>query len=104
MSGSLFSVKETGLDKKLLSSEEAVRKLQEQTALLDFEGESSVTVTEITLEYVVVISPDGQILVTPVWRFLLGEDEDERNFLRQKILGIGAVTGELIWEERGNTL
>ena len=102
VSGSLFSVKETGLDKKLLSPEEAVGKLQEQAASLDFEGESSVAVTEIAMEYVVVMSPDGQILVTPVWRFLLGEDE--RNFLRQKILGIDAVTGELIWEERGNTL
>ena len=104
VSGSLFSVKETGLDKKLLSLEEAVGKLQEQAAFLDFDGESSVAVTEIALEYVVVMSPDGQILVTPVWRFLLGENEDEKNFLRQKILGIDAVTGEVIWEERGNTL
>ena len=104
VSGSLFSVKETGLDKKLLSLEEAVEKLQEQATFLDFEGESSFTVTEIALEYVVVISSDGKVLVTPVWRFLLGEDEDKRNFLRQKILGIDAVTGELIWEERGNTL
>ena len=104
VSGSLFSVKETGLDKKILSPEEAVGKLQEQAAFLNFEGASQMEVTEITLEYVVVISSDGKILVTPVWRFLLGEDEDERNFLRQKILGIDAVTGELIWEERGNTL
>lgn len=104
VSGSLFSVNETGLDKKLLSPEETVGKLQEQAAFLDFEGESSVAVSQITLEYVVVMSPDGKILVTPVWRFLLGENEDERNFLRQKILGIDAVTGELLWEERGNTL
>lgn len=88
----------------MLSPEEAVGKLQEQAELLDFEGESHVTVTKITLEYVVVISPDGQILVKPLWRFLPGENEDERNFLRQNILGIDAVTGELIWEERGNTL
>lgn len=104
VSGSLFSVNEIGLEKTLLSPEEAVGKLQEQATFLDFEGESRVAVTEITLEYVVVMSPDGKILVTPVWRFLLGENEDERNFQRQKILGIDAVTGELIWEERGNTL
>lgn len=104
VTGSLFSVNETGLDQKMLSPEEAVGKLQEQAELLDFEGESHVTVTEITLEYVVVISTDGQILVTPFWRLLLGENEDERNFLHQNILGINAVTGELIWEERGNTL
>ena len=104
VTGSLFSVNETGLDQKMLSPEEAVGKLQEQAELLDFEGESHVTVTKIALEYVVVISPDGQILVKPLWRFLPGENEDERNFLRQNILGIDAVTGELIWEERGNTL
>ena len=104
VSGSLFSVKDTGLGGIILSPKEAVAKLQEQAAFLDFEEESSVAVTEITLEYVVVISDDGEILATPVWRFLLGEDEDERNFLRQKILGIDAVTGKLIWEERGHTL
>ncbi len=104
VSGSLFSVKDTGLDGTILSPKEAMEKLQEQAAFLDFEEESSVAVTEITLEYVVVISDDGEILATPVWRFLLGEDEDERNFLRQKILGIDAVTGKLIWEERGHTL
>ena len=91
MFGSLFSVNETGPDKQLLSPEKAVGKLQEQAAFLDLEGESSVAVTEITLEYVVVMSPDGKILVIPVWRFLLGKNEDERSFLRQKILGIVAV-------------
>lgn len=104
VSGSLFSVKETGMDGNLISPEEAVEKLREQAAFLSFDEKSHITVTEITLEYVVVISPDGKTLVRPVWRFLLGGNEDERYFLRQKILGIDAVTGELIWEERGNTL
>lgn len=104
VSGSLFSVKDTGLDGTILSPDEAAGKLQEQAAYLNFEGAGQVSVSEITLEYVVIISPDGKILVTPVWRFLLGGDGDERNFQRQKILGIDAVTGELIWEERGNTL
>ena len=71
----------------MLSPEEAVGKLQEQAELLDFEGESHVTVTEITLEYVVVISTDGQILVTPFWRLLLGENEDE-TYIRITFLSI----------------
>ena len=104
VTGSVFSVREIGLEKTLLSLDEAVRRLQEQAVLLDLEGESQMTISEITLEYVVIISDDGRILITPVWRFLLGKDEDERNFLRQKILGIDAVTGELIWEERGETM
>lgn len=104
VTGSLFSARETGLEEIILSPNEAVKRLQEQADFLDFEGESQMAVTEITLEYMVMISDDGKILITPVWRFLLGDDEDERNFLRQKILGIDAVTGELIWEERGETM
>lgn len=104
VTGSLFSARETGLEEIILSPDEAVKRLQEQADFLDFEGESQMAVTEITLEYMVMISDDGKILIIPVWRFLLGDDEDERNFLRQKILGIDAVTGELIWEERGEAM
>lgn len=104
VTGSLFSARETGLEGTILSPKEAVKKLREQAAFLNFEGESRVEVSEVALEYLVVTSPDGKVLITPVWRFLLGGDEDERDFLRQKILAIDAVTGELIWEERGETL
>lgn len=104
LTGSLFSTKEIGLEETILSPEEAVRKLQEQAAFLNFEGETQVTVTRITLEYIVVMTPAGKILATPVWRFRLGADEDERSFFGHRILGIDAVTGELIWEERGQTM
>ncbi len=104
VTGSLFSAKEIGLEKAILLPDEAIGKLREQTAFLNFKEESRMTVTEITLEYVVTISPDGKALITPVWRFWIGENEDERNFLCQKILAVDAVTGELIWEERGHTM
>lgn len=104
ITGSLFSAKEIESEETILSPDEAVLRLQEQAAFLNLEEESQVEVTEITLEYVVVTSSDGKILITPVWRFLLGKDEDEKNCLRQKILGIDAVTGELIWIERGETM
>lgn len=101
--GSLFSVKEIGLKEPIMSAEEAVALLEEQAAFLDAE-EDRMLVTRITLEYVTLMSSQGELLITPVWRFYLGEDEDERNFLCQKILAINAITGELIWEERGHTL
>ena len=66
--------------------------------------ESSMIVTDITLEYLTLMYEDGRILITPVWRFWLGANEDERNFMCQKILAINAVTGQLIWEERGHTM
>ena len=104
LTGSLFSTKEIGLEETILLPEEAVNRLKEQAAFLNFDGESQVTVSKITLEYVVTITPAGKILTTPVWRFWLGVDEDERCFFGHKILGIDAITGELIWEERGQTM
>lgn len=104
VTGALFSVKEIGLEETILSPEEAVERLKEQAVFLKFDGENQAEVTEIALEYVVITSPDGKILLTPVWRFLLGGDEDARSFFGHKILGIDAITGELIWEERGQTM
>jgi hypothetical protein len=102
--GSLFSVKEIGLTKNILSPDEAVERLQEQADFLIFEDESQIMVSKVTLEYIVINSPEGKMLITPVWRFWLGSDEDERNFLCHKILAIDALTGELIWDERGHTM
>ena len=93
------SVKEVGLPQTILSVDEALAKLQ-----ADFVPENSMTVTDITLEYLTLISEEGRILITPVWRFWLGANEDERNFMCQKILAVNAVTGQLIWEERGHTM
>jgi len=102
--GSLFSAKEIGLTESILSPDEAVRRLQEQGNFLNFEEENQIMVSKITLEYIVINSPEGKVLITPVWRFWLGNDDDERNYFRQKILAIDALTGELIWDERGQTM
>lgn len=102
--GSLFSVKEIGLTKNILSPDEAVERLQEQADFLIFEDENQIMVSKVTLEYIVINSPEGKMLITPVWRFWLGNDEDERNFLCHKILAVDALTGELIWDERGHTM
>ena len=104
VTGSLFSTEEIGLEETILSPDEAVRRLQEQADSIDFEEENQMMVTRVTLEYVVITTPTGRILATPVWRFWLGEDDDARSFFGHKILGIDAVTGELIWEERGQTM
>ena len=84
--GSLFSVKEIGLTKNILSPDEAVERLQEQADFLIFEDENQIMVSKVTLEYIVINSPEGKMLITPVWRFWLGNDEDERNFLCHKYL------------------
>lgn len=104
VTGSLFSIEEKGLEKIILSPDEAAERLQKQADFINFGEETQTTVSKITLEYFLDIFPAGEMLITPVWRFLIGEDEAERNFFRHKILAVDAVTGELIWEERGTTM
>lgn len=104
VTGSLFNMEEIGLEEAILSPGEAVESLQEQAVFIDLEGKDHMTVARVNLEYVVLTTPTGRVLATPVWRFWLGEDEDERGYFGHKILGIDAITGELIWEERGQTM
>lgn len=98
--GSPFSVEEIGLDKPILSAKEAVIAMQEQIDSVQIPGEVPSSITKITLEYLAVISSDGEPYIVPIWRFLLGDDAMERSLMGEKILAINAVSGELIWEER----
>ncbi|MCM1186242.1 MAG: hypothetical protein NC251_08850 [Lachnoclostridium sp.] len=76
--GSLFSAEELGLEKPILSFDEAIT----------------------ALEYLSVLSADGEPEIVPVWRFYLGKDDLERSLLCEEILAVNAINGELIWEER----
>lgn len=99
--GSPFSVEEIGLDKPILSAKEAVIAMQEQIDSIQIPGEVPSSITKITLEYLAVISSDGEPYIVPIWRFLPGDDAMERSLIGEKILAVNAVSGELIWEERG---
>ena len=98
--GSPFSVEEIGLGKPILSAKEAVIAMQEQIDSVQIPGEVPSSITKITLEYLAVISSDGEPYIVPIWRFLLGDDAMERSLMGEKILAVNAVSGELIWEER----
>ena len=43
---------------------------------------------------------NGNYCITPVWRFQIGTNDDERNLYRDKILAINAINGEIIQERR----
>ena len=101
--GSIFSVEETGLEEPIISVWEATEALRGYAGLLEFDGTQEQKVGRITMEYLVTISMTGEILVVPVWRFWLGGTEEDRYNLRGRILAVDAVTGGLVWEERGNT-
>ena len=99
--GSFYSVEEIGLAKPILSVQEAATVLQEQTDSIQIQEEIPLSVTKITLEYLSVMSSDGEPEIVPVWRFWLGDDEMERSMLSERIFAVNAVNGELIWEKRG---
>lgn len=98
--GSFFTADEIGLDRPILSAEEAVAAMQEQIDSVPIQG-NQISITKISLEYLAVISPDGELEIVPIWRFWPGSDEMERSMMSERILAVNAVSGELIWEERG---
>lgn len=97
--GSLFSEEELGLDNPILSASEAVAAMQDQIDQVPIQ-EEPLAITKISLEYLSVISSDGDLLVVPVWRFWVGEDEKERNLRSEEVIAVNALNGELIWEKR----
>ena len=97
--GSFYSMEEIGLTETILTPMEAVAAMQEQIDSIQMQ-ETQMSVTKISVEYLAVISSDGQPYIVPIWRFWLGYDEKERSLMSEKILAVNAVSGELIWEER----
>ena len=100
--GYFFSVEDIGLDQNILTPEEAVEAVKNQMAHVEIPDGMPTTVSLITLEYLSVISEDGEPYITPVWRFWLGNDEMERSQMIETIFAVDAMSGKLIWEKRGS--
>ena len=58
-------------------------------------------VSKISLEYITVKETSGEMTILPIWRMELGRTEEERILNRNRIIGVHAVTGELIQELTG---
>ena len=82
-----------------MSVNEAVEAMQEQIDQVPIQEEPLV-VTKISLEYLSVVSSDGDLLIVPIWRFWAGEDEKERSLRSEEVIAVNALSGELIWEKR----
>lgn len=100
--GSFFSVEDIGLDQNILTPEEAVEAVKNQMVHVEIPDGTPTTVSLITLEYLSVISEDGEPYIIPVWRFWLGKDEMERSQMIETIFAVDAMSGKLIWEKRGS--
>lgn len=98
--GSFYSMEEIGLTETILTPTEAVAAMQEQIDFIQMQ-ETQMCVTKISLEYLAVISSKDELEIVPIWRFWMGNDEMERNMMCEQIFAVNAVSGELIWENRG---
>ncbi|MBD5539960.1 MAG: hypothetical protein HDR00_02000 [Lachnospiraceae bacterium] len=96
--GSLFSEEEIGLDKPILTVDEAVTAIQEQADLIPVQ-DKELAITKISLEYLSVIDSDGELLIVPIWRFWTG-NEAEWNLMGEEVLAVNAISGEFILESR----
>ena len=67
-------MEEIGLDKLILTPEEAAAAVQEHIDSVQIQ-ETQMYVTKISLEYLVMTSSEGASEIVPVWRFWIGNDE-----------------------------
>ena len=99
------------MEEPILSFDEAVEAFAEQVPIffdeqkLGIAGyfDSQIAVSKITLEYLVVKDLDDGPKIVPIWRFQLGSDEASRNLLRDRVLAVDAIQGNLIAERRRDT-
>ena len=108
MVGTLYEVQELSLEQQIISMDDALASLEKHASLIDYDFleisyffEETIPVSKITFEYLVLPGSDGRYIVTPIWRFQLGETEEQRNILRDKVIAVNALTGELIAQYRG---
>ena len=101
--GSIFDVEKVELQEPIISVEAAAAVLSGNIAQVSFGDNEMLSIGKITLEYLVSQNMMGEALIIPVWRFWIGDTEDQMNLNRGKIIAVDAVTGELIQGERGHT-
>jgi len=99
--GSIFSV-EKQQNEKIISVDTAISYLSSNISQIYFE-ENHLSISQITLEYIVVKTISGEPIIVPAWRFLLGETNDQTALYGSHLLAINAISGEIIQGERGNT-
>lgn len=93
--GALYDVQPMETDAELLSVTEAVEQMQKNTDSIDLGDQNTVRIGNICLEYLVRKQEGGTVIV-PVWRFEIGETEEERILNRNLVLAVNAFTGEVI--------
>lgn len=110
--GALYDLKPVAIDSKIISLDDAIAHLQENASrvndrnnFMDFDRlyEDVIPISEITFEYVAIRNENYEYKVVPVWRFVIGDDEESRLIARDRVISVNALTGELIADRRRAT-
>lgn len=110
--GTVYDTVPMEVTDRIISLGEAVTSLGENASYIndpnnfmgfEFIYNNVIPVTQITFEYVVVRDENYKYTVVPVWRFLIGDDEESRLMYKDRIISINAINGELIAERRRYT-
>ena len=103
ISGSLYDIGDEIELSNIISLDDAIESLKNNAQFISVDDTPNpIFISKISMEYL-VLNPNGTPLITPIWRFQLGTDSDQRNILRERIIAINANTGELIQERRRHT-
>lgn len=103
MCWTIYDIEEIPLTQKIIGVDEALRSLQDNTELISRHSlgllpMDVLPIREVTLEYIVLRGDDCNGTVTPVWRFLVGENDEQKDMFRDRIIAVNALTGEPIIE------
>lgn len=111
MHWTLYDLEDLSLTQNIISVDDALQILEENPSKLDTNvlnsdmPENGLNVTEITLEYIALHGANGVVnMVVPAWRFLLGENEEQRGMYKGTVIAVNALTGEIITTWRGRNL
>lgn len=105
MKGAFYDTEVTAEYSEVLSAEQAVEALRKQLDEVNWKEIGISEVSRISLEYITEREASGwgtwgndlgSLTILPIWRIELGKTEEERILNRNRIIGVHAVTGELI--------
>lgn len=106
--GSLYDIEEIPVTEQIISIDAAIATLEKNASLINTSAlfideicSSTIPVSEITFEYIVERGADFDYTITPIWRFQIGNTEEERLMYRDRIIAVNALTGDIISERRG---
>jgi len=107
--GVLYEIEELPFNQKIISAEDAFEMLKANAELINVHNldvitrhyfSNTIPISEISLEYKVMRN-ESKYVISPIWRFVVGETDEQRQMYRDVIIAVNALTGEIIIETRG---